>query len=257
MSPSLFNLLNSDKSSLQWSPSWNHPATLCKDRKVPLSNLPWGRRWLPTSRFIKRFQLPFSRITKPPLTSTWGSQFPLSFWMVRDLPIEPNCLNSILSNELSRTTKSRQILVKLANRQRVDGLERNGAIRSQFVQQTSTFQSCKQWTRVCAMQTRVTGLISCCLLTSKVCNLNHIDSVQWSQPVFEIITSSAEVIPADKPVFSKADKALKCKVPTVVNWAKFKQTRWCYRTTPLTRTNCKVGAFKLVARAALFTWREP
>ena len=55
------------------------------------------------------------------------------------------------------------------------------------------------------------------LLTLKTFNLKTLIPVNELKPVSEIITESAEVIPAVKPVFSKAGKAFKLKLPTVVN----------------------------------------
>ena len=80
------------------------------------------------------------------------------------------------------------------------------------------------------------------LLTLKTFNLKTLIPVNELKPVSEIITESAgSVIPALKPVFSKAGKAFKLKLPTVVNWSQVQVDKMVLALNSKTpETNCKV-----------------
>ncbi|EDK40361.2 hypothetical protein PGUG_04459 [Meyerozyma guilliermondii ATCC 6260] len=85
MSPSLFNLLNSRQVKSPVESKLKPPATLCKDSKVPLSNLPL-------------------RLTEPPMVSNFGKpskDFNSSFsWITKAPPIDFN-LGKSISSKLS------------------------------------------------------------------------------------------------------------------------------------------------------------
>lgn len=69
---------------------------------------------------------------------------------------------------------------------------------------------------------------------------------------------SAEVKPAAKPVDSKAGKAVNSKVPTVVNWAKFKLDKTVQALISKSpETNCKVGALMVWALVTFLMAKSP